>query len=357
MLQLRRAPASATAVTTTASLMVLLLTIVVHGEPLVNTSALTTSLPNTTRTSHATSAIHTDSPRPSTEPATTVTTGPTTATSGPTSLETSTSGSTTISDATSSTTQPSETTDTQPTDTDTATGASQPSTKAATGSSAVPSRTTTSPTTTTATVTTTTTTVQPPSPEPVIQSSSPEGGASDESEQKSNTGMIIGVVAVILLLCLIAGGIVVYCVHRRRKKRTATTSPQPPHKIPTFINNPRIVRTPKTPKPSAGFRATGPNAPFHYKAEDFHFMGPAKFDTRAFGVEDLPEPTSTETALSMHSKSEHVEFDKDLNEVYEIGSEVEEYLDRPNPKNKMKKGKKKADRAIKEDAARPPSRN
>ena len=46
--------------------------------------------------------------------------------------------------------------------------------------------------------------------------------------------------------------------------------------------------------------------------------------------------------------SEHVEFDPDLNEVYEIGSEVEEYIDRPNlarPKKpkKSKEAKRRFD--------------
>ncbi|KAH7727326.1 hypothetical protein AAVH_04986 [Aphelenchoides avenae] len=101
-------------------------------------------------------------------------------------------------------------------------------------------------------------------------------------------------------------------------------------------------RKPQTPsnKPPPGFRATGPNAPFHYKAEDFHFRGPAKFDTRALGIEDLPEPSDTETARSP-DKSEHVQFDKNPNEVYEIGIEVEEYLDRPNPHKVVRAGRRK----------------
>ncbi|KAH7726798.1 hypothetical protein AAVH_05685 [Aphelenchoides avenae] len=167
------------------------------------------------------------------------------------------------------------------------------------------------------------------------------GHFTSDDDHNRNTWLIVGVSVGVLLLVIVIIIIIVIvvCVYRRKKKVVKEPLIKPePARIPTYITNPRVQKKPKP--PPHGYRATGPNAPYHYEAKDFHWRGPAKFDTRPIGIEDLPEPSSNETALSYHS-DEHVEFDKDLNEVYEIGSEVEEYLDRPNPRNKLKKSKSK----------------
>uniref|UniRef100_A0AC34G058 Uncharacterized protein n=1 Tax=Panagrolaimus sp. ES5 TaxID=591445 RepID=A0AC34G058_9BILA len=179
------------------------------------------------------------------------------------------------------------------------------------------------------TTTTTSTTTLPP----ITKIAEPAGehGNNKNSDKSSdeNTNYIISVACIvggIIGLIIIVAAI---CLIRRCLKKRATGKPTPSETAPPQIDASKTettdfkkietnVQTPPT--------ATNPMAPEHIAAETFAYKGPLVLQTKPPTEIPLVHELDNDRPQSIHD-SHHIIFDDALNEVHEIGSDVEIFMD------------------------------
>uniref|UniRef100_A0AC34GXQ0 Uncharacterized protein n=1 Tax=Panagrolaimus sp. ES5 TaxID=591445 RepID=A0AC34GXQ0_9BILA len=180
--------------------------------------------------------------------------------------------------------------------------------------------------------TTTTTTLPPPLITTPVAEAAAGHGNSDKLTNLTNekTNYIVPVACSIgvIIICLIIVVAAIFLICRSLKKR-ATVKPTPSETAPPHIDASKTettdfkkietnVQTPPT--------TTNPMAPEHIAAKTFTYKGPLVLQTKPPTEIPLDHELDNDRPQSIHD-SHHIIFDDALNEVHEIGSDVEIFMD------------------------------
>uniref|UniRef100_A0AC34G2W6 Uncharacterized protein n=1 Tax=Panagrolaimus sp. ES5 TaxID=591445 RepID=A0AC34G2W6_9BILA len=157
------------------------------------------------------------------------------------------------------------------------------------------------------------------------------GHGKDKKEDDGlSTGALAAIIVVVLIILVALIVIMVliiryFCCKKNKKNENNTESGQNGKQVKEseiFKAKPVIIQKPELAKPLA---------PDHIRADQFKYKGPLILQVKAPDEVPLVHELDNEKPPSIHQDQE-IQWDSTMNEVYEIGSDVELMMDGDVPK-------------------------